>query len=93
MAMVTGTAQNAQDNQVATVPVVSGTASVFSNSNLVQYVGAIAMVATLVTGGKVNLSASDQAAIITVIGLVQGAVTFIIHRWFTSHVHAASLTK
>jgi hypothetical protein len=74
--------------QMATIPVTSGWVS---KVNWTQVVGGAAMVGTLLTGGKMSLSASDQAAVVTVIGLVQGLATFIMHTWFTPHVHAASL--
>lgn len=59
--------------------------------NWTQFVGGTAMLLTFVSGGKFNLSAGDQASIITVIGLVQGAVTWVLKTWFTSDVHPSSL--
>ena len=72
----------------ATVPVVSAWSS---KINWTQVVGAAAMILTLLTGNRVSLSADQQAAIITVIGLIQGLVTWVLKTWFTAHVTAASL--
>jgi hypothetical protein len=75
----------------ATVKVVSGTASLFSKSNVVQYVGVAASLLTMLTGGKAGLDAQQQGAIVTVILLAQSAVVWVMHRYFSPTVHASSL--
>lgn len=77
----------------ANVPVLSGSASLFSKSNLVQYVGVAASLLTMLSGGKAGLSPQDQGAIVTVILLVQSGVVWFMHRYMTATVHAASLPK
>lgn len=72
----------------ATVPVTSPWTS---KINWAQVVGAASSVATLVLGPSAGLSPHDQAAVVTVITLIQGAATWIMKTWFTSTVHAASL--
>jgi hypothetical protein len=74
--------------QTATVPVTSGWTS---KVNWTQAVAGAAMLITVSTGGKLNLTAEQQAAIVTVIGLVSQLATFILHTWFSPSVKAASL--
>lgn len=72
----------------ATVPVTSAWAS---KINWTQAVAAAAMVVTVATGGKLNITPEEQAAIVVVIGLVSQFATVIMKTWFTSSVHASSL--
>jgi hypothetical protein len=74
-----------------TTAIVPVTSAWTSKINWTQVVGGGAMLITLVTGGHEHLSGDDQAAIVTVIGLVQGAASWVMNTWFTPHVHAASL--
>ena len=75
---------------VATVPVTSAWAS---KVNWTQVVGGSAMVLTMLTGGKFQLDGTQVAAIVTVIGLITQASTWVLHTWFTPGVKAASLEK
>jgi len=75
--------------ETAVVPVKSAWSS---KVNWTQAVGGLAMIIAFATGGALNLSAEDQAAIVTVIGLVQGVVTWILKTWYSPAVHPASLT-
>lgn len=72
----------------ATVPVVSAWSS---KVNWTQVVGGFAMVLTLVTGGKVGMTADQQAAAVTTIGVLCNIATWVLKTWFTPHVNAASL--
>lgn len=72
----------------ATVPVKSAFSS---KVNWTQAVGGVAMFLTFLTGGKFNLSADDQLAIVTVIGLVQSGVTWVLRTWFTTSILPSSL--
>ena len=62
-----------------------------SKINWTQAVAAAAMVVTVATGGKLNITPEEQAAIVVVIGLVSQFATVIMKTWFTSSVHASSL--
>lgn len=73
------------------VPVVAGVASYLSKSNLTQIVGVAATIITFTTGGKVGMSPAEQAAVVTTICFIQGLVTYVMHTWFTPHVHASSI--
>ena len=81
----------ANQPQTALVPVVSGASSLFSKSNVTQYVGIAATLLTMFGGSDAGLTVSQQGAIVTTILLVQSAVVWTIHRYFTTTVHAASL--
>lgn len=64
-----------------------------SKINWTQGVSSFAMVLTLVSGGKLNLSADQQAAIIVTIGVVGDVATYVIKTWFTPTVTPASVGK
>lgn len=81
--------QNAAQT-VATVPVTSAWSS---KINWTQAVSGAAMVLTLVSGGKVGLTADQQAAIVVTIGVIGNVITWICKTWFTNSVHAPSLPK
>jgi hypothetical protein len=82
--------QTPQVGSVATVPVTSAWVS---KTNWTQVVGASAMFIAMFTGGKYNLTAEQQGAIITVIGLLQGLASYVFHTFYSPGVKAASLTK
>ncbi len=73
-----------------TVPITSAWSS---KVNWTQAVSAGAMVLTLVSGGKVGMSADQQAAAVVTIGVIGNIVTWVFKTFFTSSVHAASLPK
>ena len=62
-----------------------------SKINWTQGVSSAAMVLTLVSGGKLNLTADQQAAMIVTIGVVGDAATWVIKTWFTPTVTPASV--
>jgi uncharacterized membrane protein (DUF441 family) len=74
--------------QVAQVEVTSAWSS---KINWAQLVAVSSSVITFLFGGKVGIAPEQQAAIVVVIGMLQGLVTWLAKTWFTPHVHAASL--
>lgn len=72
-----------------TVPVSSAWTS---KVNWTQAVAAFAMILTLVSGGKVGMSGDQQAALVVSIGVFFNIVTWVLKTFFTSTVHASSLT-
>lgn len=62
-----------------------------SKINWTQGVSAIASILVLVSGGEVNLSATDQAAIIVTIHIASAVVTWIWRTWFNGSVSPGSL--
>ena len=64
-----------------------------SKINWTQGVSSAAMVLTLVSGGKLNLSADQQTAIIVTIGVVGDVSTWVIKTWFTPTVTPGSVAK
>lgn len=61
-----------------------------SKINWTQAIAALSMVLTVVFGPSAALSAEQQLAIVTVIGLLGQVVTWIIRTWFTRSITAAS---
>jgi hypothetical protein len=78
-------------SQAPQTAVVTVTSAWTSKINWTQAIAALAMLLTWLTGGQIDLSASDQAAIILVIGLISQVVTWVLKTFFTSTVHASSL--
>jgi hypothetical protein len=76
--------------ETATVPVKSAWAS---KINWTQAVGATAMIATLVSGGQLNITPGEQTAIVVTIGVVSNVITWICRTWFNGSVSPASLPK
>ena len=74
--------------QTTTVPVESAW---LSKINWTQVVAGVAMLATFLSGGKFNLDATQQLAIVTTIGIVSSFVTFIMRTWFNNRVSPASI--
>jgi hypothetical protein len=74
--------------QVAQVEVTSAWSS---KINWTQIVAVCSSLSTVIFGAKVGIAPEQQAAIVVVIGMIQGLVTWIAKTWFTPHVHAASL--
>lgn len=70
-----------------TVPIKSAWKS---KVNWTQVVGGAAMLLALFAGHQV-IDSDQQAAILVVIGLVQGGVTWILKTFYTDSVHASSL--
>lgn len=64
-----------------------------SKINWTQGVSSLAMVLTLVSGGKLNLTADQQTAIIVTIGVVGDIATWVIKTWFTPTVTPASVQQ
>lgn len=62
-----------------------------SKINWTQAVQAVAMVLTLVSGGKFNLTGEEQAAIITVIGIAGNVFTVVLKTFYTSTVTPSSI--
>jgi len=77
-------------NNTAIVDVQSGW---YSKINWTQAVGTTAMVLTLVTGGKFNITPDQQTAIVVVIGVVTGAITFVLRTWFNPTVPPSAVAK
>jgi hypothetical protein len=63
-----------------------------SKINWTQFVSSGAMLLTLVTGGKLNLTADQQTAIIVVIGVGGDIITYIMKTWFTPTITPGSAT-
>lgn len=78
---------------MADTAVVSIKSSWYSKINWVQAVSGAAMIATLVSGGKFNITPDQQVAIVTTIGVVNGLVTWVLRTWFNGTVSPASLPK
>jgi hypothetical protein len=49
------------------------------------------MVLTFATGGKLNITADQQVAIVVTIGVVGNIVTWVMKTWFTATVTPASV--
>ncbi|MFZ3308924.1 MAG: hypothetical protein WBD53_08075 [Xanthobacteraceae bacterium] len=64
-----------------------------SKINWTQGVSSVAMVLTLVSGGKLNLTADQQVAIVVTIGIVGDVATWVIKTWFTPTVTPASVRE
>ena len=60
-----------------------------SKINWTQAVAGAAMVVTFVSGGQLNIDASQQAAIIVVIGVVSQVITWVWRTWFNNTVSPA----
>lgn len=75
-------------NEVATVPVTSAWSS---KVNWTQAVAILSSILTFAFGPAAGLTPEQQAAIVTVITLIQGVATWIMKTWFTPSVHTASL--
>lgn len=77
-------------NQTATVDVRSAW---FSRVNWVSVVSGAAMVTTFVTGGKFSITPEQQAAIVTTIGVLAGAATWVLDTWFNHTVPPTAIKK
>lgn len=64
-----------------------------SKINWTQGVSSFAMVLTLVSGGKLNLTADQQVSIVVTIGVVGDVATYVIKTWFTPTVTRASVRE
>jgi hypothetical protein len=62
-----------------------------SKINWTQAVSAFAMIVTLVSGGKFDITGDQQAAIVVTIGVACNVVTWVLKTWFTPTVTPASL--
>src|ERR1017187_2792355 len=72
---------------IATVDVQSSWAS---KINWTQAVSGVAMMMTFMTGGKLGMTIDQQAAMVTVIGVVGNVATWVMKTWFTKTVTTAS---
>jgi hypothetical protein len=75
-----------------TIALVKVKSAWLSKVNWTQIVAALAMILAFVTGNKIELTATEQSAIIVVIGLIGQFATFILKTWFTPTVTPSSLT-
>ncbi len=75
---------------VVTVPVTSAWGS---KVNWTQAVAGAAMVLTFATGGKIGMTADQQAAVVVTIGVIGNVVTWVMKTFFTDSVHPSSLPK
>jgi hypothetical protein len=73
-----------------TVPLKSAWAS---KINWTQAIAGVAMIVAFLTGGQLDVSADQQAALVVVIGVVGNVVTYIQRTWFTRAVTPASVEK
>ena len=55
-----------------------------SKINWTQAVAALSAILVVGFGSQATLTPSEQAAIVTVITLIQGAATFVMRTWFTT---------
>lgn len=76
---------------MATSVMVPTKSAWLSKINWTQGVSSFAMVLTLISGGKLNLSADQQTAIVVTIGVAGDIVTYVIKTWFTPTVTPASV--
>lgn len=79
-----------QPTATAVVPVTSAWTS---KINWTQAVAILSSLLVLLFGPDRGLTPEQQAAIVTVITLLQGAATFVLKTWFTATVHPSSLPK
>jgi hypothetical protein len=81
----------------ATQPTPTATVAVTpawsSKINWTQAVAVLSSLLVLLFGPDRGLSPEQQAAIVTVITLVQGGLTVLLKVFFTSTVHPSSLPK
>jgi len=78
---------------MATSTMVDVKSAWLSKINWTQAVSSFGMVLTLVSGGKLNLSADQQVAVVVTIGVVGDIVTWIVKTWFTPTVTPASVAN
>ncbi len=64
-----------------------------SKINWTQGVAGAAMVIAYFSGGKINLSLDQQAALVVSIGVIGNVVTWVIKTWFTSTITPPSATQ
>ena len=77
-------------NQLAQVEVASAWSS---KVNWTQAVAVLAMVMTMATGGKVGMTGDQQAAMVSTILFVQGAVTWFFRTYKTTTVTPGSVAS
>jgi len=65
----------------------------YSKINWSQVVASIAMLLAFVSGGKVGLDASQQAALIVVIGVFFNVLTWILRTWFSPTITPLTPTQ
>lgn len=75
---------------MVSVPITSAWSS---KINWTQGVAILSSVLVLFLGPNAGLTPDQQAAVVTVITLIQGIVTYIMKTWFTSTVHPSSIKK
>jgi len=63
-----------------------------SKINWTQAVSSGAMLLTLISGGKLNLTADQQVGIVVTIGVAGDIITWVTKTWFTPTVTPASMT-
>jgi hypothetical protein len=71
-----------------TVPVTSSWAS---KINWTQAVSALAMLLAWYSGGKISMTADQQVALVTSIGVITNIVTWVLRTWFTKTVTPSSI--
>jgi len=79
--------------QVGDTTTVTVSSAWWSKVNWTQAVAALSMILVFFIGPSAALTPEQQLAIVTVIGLVCNVATWIMKTWFTTTVHAASMTK
>jgi hypothetical protein len=63
-----------------------------SKINWTQAVSFAAMGLTFFSGGKVGMSADQQAGVVVTIGVITNVATWVMRTWFTKTVTPASMT-
>ena len=79
--------------QAGDVVGVSVKSAWLSKINWTQAVAGAAMILTFISGGKMDLTADQQAALVMSIGVLGNIVTWIIKTWFTPTVTPASVAS
>ena len=64
-----------------------------SKINWTQVVAGFAMILAWLSGGKMGLTADQQAALVTSIGVICNVVTWVQRTWFTRTVTPASVAN
>jgi hypothetical protein len=73
-----------------TAPVMSAWSS---KINWTQAVSGLAVVATLVSGGQLNITPEQQTVLVGAIAIIQGIVTWVLRTWFTYNITGSSAAK
>ncbi len=63
----------------------------FSKINVTQWISALAVMLTLFSGGKLNLDASQQLALVSAIGIITPIITSIFRTFYTKTITPSSI--